>query len=568
MSFENFKSSGPLRITAAHARDIFEKRIVPSIGAKGPRPQHPTFIMVPASLAAARARRSGRRKWDCQARRKKSFPTIPGHHDVARISPADAAGCAEQAGLGSFIQETVRRAENMRANIILECAVPAGSAQHAARYRQMGYRSELHIVATPHYQSWTGVLDRAEKALSNGHIGTNVLCPRDAHDETYAGWARAVFDAEQRMQYDRVVITRRDGNVMYDNHLVRQRDGTVNWAKPAQALESLLVERHRAVSGIDATRAKDAWDRIVNSPHMKSDPYLKSLPLAAYGNEIVNFVGSEASRVTLTAREPDKFSANALKQWHAHITADLSVARRSRNQFGRSDEFDGRIHRYGEVMTNVAKEYYRSRPITRPENTQSQERAGRNFSLPTGTKRTFDRLHPGTGAPSASRNQEATSNKANPPKLEVRKESRSNRERTATAVANEADRSRRSPTQPENTQSQERARIRNFSLPTGTKRTFVRLDATGTGAPSASNNSGQTQRVELPKREDAETFKGNDGERITMRQQQMNQGRDGRQKLPTTPENAGDRDSAAASQQRQDRLRRGLEPRDRSGRGR
>ncbi len=566
MSFENLKSSGPLQMTAAQAKDIFEKRIVPSIGAKGPRPQRPTFIMVAGQPGSGKSTAIRQAEMGLPGATQKIIGDdfdafVPGHHDMARIRPADAVGYAREAGSGSFIQETVRRAERMRANLILECAVPAGSAQHAARYRQMGYRSELHIVATPHYQSWTGVLDRAEKALSNGHIGTNVLCPRDAHDETYAGWARAVFDAEQQMQYDRVVITRRDGNVMYDNHLVRQRDGTVRWAKPAQGLESLLVERHRAVSGVDASRAKEAWDRIVNSPHMKSDPYLNSLPLRNYQSEIVNFVESEASRVILPSGDTGKFSTEALKQWHQHITADLSFARSSRHQFGHSEEFDRRTHQYGTEKTGVAEQYYRSKPITRPENMQSQERAGiRNFSLRTGIKRLFDRLRPGTGAPSASGKQNAA-NKVDPPKL---KRVRRGANKEGIAIANETDRSRRSTTRPKNTQFEERAGVPNFSLPTGTKRTQLRVDPTSTHAPSKFNNARQARGVE-PIREDTKTF---DGGRVVNQNiaPQMNHGRGSRHLsvIPEIKDNAAGRDSGALHP----RIPHALDKRDRTERSR
>ncbi|RWI50075.1 MAG: hypothetical protein EOR16_30935 [Mesorhizobium sp.] len=359
--FMNFESRGPLEMTAPKAKQIFYEQIVPQICAEGRSPKHPTFIMVagqPGSGKSTAIRQAELGLWGAtQIVIGDDFDAfVPNYHALASKMPMDAAGYARSAGSGYFGQATIARAERKRQNLVIEHAVAEGSVLSAERYRWFGYRTELHIVATPHYQSWTGVLDRAEKALSKGHIGTNVLVARDAYDDCYAGWARAVFDAEQQKQYDRVVITRRDGTVMYDNQLVRQRDGTVNWAMQPKGLEVLLLERHRPVTKIDAHQANQTWDRIVKSPHMHAclgRPLLKS-----YADEITGFVNSQASRVDLNAKGPARFGEEALKEWSKNVSADLYLTVSSRDQFGPSPEFDNCAKKYYDKLSAAASQYH------------------------------------------------------------------------------------------------------------------------------------------------------------------------------------------------------------------
>ncbi|RWI46364.1 MAG: hypothetical protein EOR16_35685 [Mesorhizobium sp.] len=362
--FENFKSRGPLTMTERDARDIFYSKIVPQICAKERGPDHPTLIMVagqPGSGKTTAIQRAelGLPEKQTQKVNGDNFDAfVPGYYERALEEPMHAATYAEDAGSGYFIRATTTRAELMRQNLVIERAAADGSEHTAYRFRRRGYRTELHIVATPHYQSWTGVLDRAERALrTQGHIGTNALIPRDAHDECYAGWARAVFNAEQQKQYDRVVIKRRGGEVMYDNQLVRKRNGTTDWKYRPQGLEVLLRERHRPVSKTDAHQANETWDRIVESPHMHA--CLGSETLQSYANEIKGFVDSQASRVDLNAKGPDRFGVDTLARWSAKVSADLCLAKSTRNQFGPSPEFDNCIQKYYDKLSAAASQYNR-----------------------------------------------------------------------------------------------------------------------------------------------------------------------------------------------------------------
>jgi len=357
MTFENFQSSGPLEMTREQAREIFEKSIVPAIGAKGPPPKSPTLIVVAGQPGSGKSTTIRQAEMGLLGATQKIISDdfvawVPGYLGFAKSNPVAATHWARKAGSNYFAQEMATRAGNKRANIIMEFPVPTSFAQHADWYKKLNYRTELHVVATPHFQSWTGVLDRAEKPLQAGHIGTNVLCPRDAHDQTYAGWARVVFDAERYKQVDRIVITRRDGIIMYDNNLVQQSGGTKSWNKKPQGLECLFLERHGAVSEDDANTVNEAWKRIVESKYMKKYPYLATIPLKAYQEEISGFLDSNGSRVNIFTKDLSHFDRNAIEQCRKRIISDISITQDSRKQFGRSVEFDRRVDFYAQAITS------------------------------------------------------------------------------------------------------------------------------------------------------------------------------------------------------------------------
>jgi len=351
-----FQSDGPLTISKETAEQILNNRIIPDIGPRGPRPDQPTYVVIAGQPGSGKSTTMRQAELGLEGATQKLIGDdfnayLPNFREFAEKYPSSAALYAQLAGSGDLMTAMAAYAEEMRANIIYEAAHPPGSAELAARYRELGYRTELRVVATPRYQSWTGVLDRAERALRKGHIETNALVPRDKHDQAYAGWARAVFDAEQSMQYDRIVIAKRDGTTVYENHLVKQPDGTRAWANRPLALEYLLSERHRAISDLDAAYAKEAWNRIVQSPHMVvHDGLGDTMPLQDYRAKIANFVDSEGGRFDAFGEKSEKFSVAAARQWRDRLVADLETTWRGSEQYGTSKEFYNRMQGYGDYI--------------------------------------------------------------------------------------------------------------------------------------------------------------------------------------------------------------------------
>jgi hypothetical protein len=368
--FNGFTSSGDLEMTRETAEETFENRIIPASSIRGDPPVEKTFVLVGGHQGSAKTTTILNVEMGLPGATEKIIPDhdaahVPRFDDRARTHPTIAMRDAQRAGARYFTRAKVKRARDMGANIIHERANPEGSAAYAAEFKGLGYRTELRLKGTPHCQSWTAIFDRAEDALSKGNIGTNAVVSRESHDKFYAGWARAVFDAETYMHYDRIVIESRDGEVVYDNHLVTQPDGTKKWAKEPRALDYLLRERHRAITKADARRTKATWRRIVQSPHMSADANLESLPLAEHAAEIQGLVDSEGSRFDAHGRNPGKFSDAAEQQSRQRILADLDRTRRSSGKvFGYSREFAERIQLYADSLVGLAGEHYNASDTT------------------------------------------------------------------------------------------------------------------------------------------------------------------------------------------------------------
>jgi len=94
-------------------------------------------------------------------------------------------------------------------------------------------------------------------------------CWPQEHENAYSRWPSAVLDSENRRDFDRVDITRRDGTVIYDNHLVT-RNGREEWEKPSRAFEILITERNRPVSAEDANASMPFGISSLRAPRCRA----------------------------------------------------------------------------------------------------------------------------------------------------------------------------------------------------------------------------------------------------------------------------------------------------------
>ncbi|PSS60645.1 hypothetical protein C6558_32240 [Ensifer sp. NM-2] len=202
---------------------------------------------------------------------------VDGYHDLAAKNPALA-----QEEARDFTPEWCDRlrddAGKKGAHILIECSLPGGMQEDIEFAESRGYETGLYLIAEPREISWTAVVDRTDKALKSGHIGTSAMVSDSGHSQRYAAWPRAVFDAERDMQFDRIVIARRDGTVMYHNQR-EERDSAKRWVNRPQGLEVLLLERHRGLSRAQIDWLDKTWKRLANSSQLKADRFMRSIPL-------------------------------------------------------------------------------------------------------------------------------------------------------------------------------------------------------------------------------------------------------------------------------------------------
>ncbi|SCY90355.1 Zeta toxin [Rhizobium sp. NFACC06-2] len=348
------------------AISIFEDKIIPELGVKAQRGQgleRPTCIMVAGEPGA------GKSTAIKQAEMGLSGPTqkccgddfvayVPGYLELAKEDPNRALSYGRAADPG-FAVELLNRAARMRCNVIREHAIPHSSVAVGKNWKDQGYRTELHVIATPSYQSWAGVVARADTALRNSnHIGTNVVMNRNKYDACYGGWAYAVFEAEQKKQYDRIVITRRDGIIVYDNELVRQHDGSSRWKYNMQGLDSFFLERHRKVDDKAREETIELWEKArLNSDLQKH--FGSYINVKSYHERYAEYLHAPASRVDIF-NLTEKYTVDDLSAWKMRIGRELHFYSEIAKNFPLSQEFNAKLRLYRDATFGIADQRLRA----------------------------------------------------------------------------------------------------------------------------------------------------------------------------------------------------------------
>ncbi|KQU85432.1 hypothetical protein ASD00_32615 [Ensifer sp. Root31] len=285
---------------------------------------------------------------------------VDGYHDLAAKDPGMAQEEARE-----FTPEWCDKlrddAGEMGAHILVECSMPLGMQEDIEFAESWGYETVLYLIAEPREISWTAVVDRTDKALKSDHIGTNAMVSDRGHTQRYAAWPRAIFDAERDVNFDRIVIARRDGTIMYENRR-EQRDGSKRWMKKPQGLDVLLLERHRGLSTDQIQWLDNTWQRLASSPQLKGDRFMRSMPLDQYKNSILTRANSAGSRFDPFVHQAAS-NAQAAAEWHNHLVRDLELVKTSRNNLGPSEQFDKHLDRYAEALIDQA---YRPPPQSAP----------------------------------------------------------------------------------------------------------------------------------------------------------------------------------------------------------
>lgn len=309
------------------AQQIYETEIIPSVGVQGPPVASPSFIIVGGQPGSGKstAIRQAVGKLGTQSTQK-IIPDdfmcfVPTYRAASRRNARQAQSNVNPDFL-NWATKLEERAFDRRANILQECARPTNCIEYAKHARSRGYRTELHVIATQKQQSFAGILDRFDRALANGSIGGAAILNRAEHDHAYVKWPSGVYRAEKSKKFDRIVILRRDGNVLYENELVGSRRNK-RWKDPPRAMEALLAERHRSLTAKEAEVSRESWNRIANSTRLAADPFTSTLPLREHRNTAISDIEDPGQRFDPAQAKPGN-NPEAVRAWYNRIVADLA----------------------------------------------------------------------------------------------------------------------------------------------------------------------------------------------------------------------------------------------------
>lgn len=211
-----------------------------------------------------------------------------------------------------------------RAHILWERAIPGTIERLALALRRLGYQVECVVLATPAPESWLATLHRSLDAqVSGNRAALRVSWPILV--ETALRWPVLLDRAERDLTFDRITVLDRDGVAAFDNRVQTSPDHR-QWADPAFAFESLLVERARPRSDAALKGLLAGWESLSPQIAAAGHPTWPPEDLRAFDHHLRALVADPASRFDLDQPGPDPAPAQA---WINRLAIDLVAVRAS-----------------------------------------------------------------------------------------------------------------------------------------------------------------------------------------------------------------------------------------------
>lgn len=245
-------------------------------------------------------------------------------------------------------QRLADHAVAQRSHILWERAIPGNIERLAIALRQLGYRVECLVLATPVEESWIGALGRCLTALDAGDTrAMRIGWPLVA--ETALRWPVVLDRVEQDLTFDRITILDREAVVCFDNQVQGPPENR-QWSDTPFAFESLMVERARPRSTATLAALLADWEALL--PRITAEEHRAWPPAEtkAFDRHLRALVADPASRFDLNAPDPDPAAAKA---WIARLSADLAAVQASPEVKARQD-LAPRSQRLLQLVSQVA----------------------------------------------------------------------------------------------------------------------------------------------------------------------------------------------------------------------
>lgn len=292
-------------LSAAELREIFDRKIAPTLTVGVAAELHPSVVFVGAQPGAGKSRAIATVRDD----RPEAMPVIgddfrafhPDYRALMRTEPLAMPHVTAQAS-GAWVGMAADYLRGERRSVILETTMrqlPVVEAT-AAAFRAQGYRVEAHVLAVPGAVSALGTVSRyLGEAAGNDQ---NRWTPSAAHEAAYEAMPATVEQLVARGLVDRITVTTRAQGVLYE------RAVTADVAQTVGTEARREIEAGRSPASMTAREGREwvrefvvAAARVSRLPEVAEDLHETMRRLAAAGPEIIRHTHEPALRAA--ARE-------------------------------------------------------------------------------------------------------------------------------------------------------------------------------------------------------------------------------------------------------------------------
>jgi hypothetical protein len=251
---------------------------------------------------------------------------LPNFNAAAKISPQRARDCARGHST-NWTYQLFDHGLEQGANVAVEAADQDVAAYYARCANDRGVPARLCVLATDPITSYTGVLQRYDRALERGTAGNCVIMTKEAHDSWYADIPSGVHRFETWQEFGRIIVQTRDGKEAYNNVLTdREGNGNYEWHAPAGALEALIEARNKPWSEDHKKWLSRTWKELIESPRLKADDFAKTLPLDKYHADVLTAIADRGDFDPAIVKKEN--SRSHAVQYQLRVKEEISSALR------------------------------------------------------------------------------------------------------------------------------------------------------------------------------------------------------------------------------------------------
>ncbi|NEJ26133.1 hypothetical protein GR247_40060, partial [Rhizobium leguminosarum] len=278
------------KLNSKEANAIFERDILGSMAAENGGLKNPIFLVVGGQLAAGKtsAIRQLLNKYDpeyTQVVSENELTSFLPDNNRARMRGSHVVEEINRFVVLNWRDQLIGYAIRHRSNIILETRDTPNYIL-LARTRNIGYKTELNIVATDRITSFTAMHDRYDRWLSRESIAHITSPDAKSHDLSYSVWPFIAATAVCSESFDRIAIIRRSGETIFENKQANDPTGPMKTTGEQGVMQALMIARNRPLGKARRDEIQNIWNKLEQSDRFARHLPCATLPIKTYKAEI------------------------------------------------------------------------------------------------------------------------------------------------------------------------------------------------------------------------------------------------------------------------------------------